>query len=200
MGQTVLNAVLVILALIGGIATLIQLGIWFRQWSGSRVHRITDFERHAMRLRENIKKSGFQPTFVLGIGRGGAFVAGWLAGNLGSLPIEVIDRAHSRKAGLAPTFDHGERKIALLREVHGDNAKVLVVEGADVTSRTFTKFREVVATAAPGWDCKYGALYTMAHNRAGLDFVAKRLRFVPKAFPWKRAPENFQSHEAEKGD
>ena len=183
-----------IFAVVGGIVTIIQLFIWLRDWAASRVDKIADVERYALGLIDDIRKENFRPTFVLGIGRSGAFLAGWLAGNLGSLPIEVIDRVHARKGGAAPEFNNMERKIQLLIDIYGADAKVLVVEAADITGRTFTKFRELTASLTPNWDCKYCAIYTMAHLNSDIDFIAKRLKAVPKRLPWHRTPEYFQSH------
>ena len=187
--MSVLNAVLAFLAVLGGIASTLQLRIWLRQWQESRIDQFASIERHGIRLLQRIKASGFRPDFVLGLGRSGAFVGGWLAGNLGSVPIEVIDRFHRGQSTEPMEFPHLHERLALLRKIHGDNAKVLVVEGATTRGGTFHHFQLLRQPIVPLWDCKFSVLYEVDTVDFHTDFVAKVLPKAPARYPWHKTAE-----------
>ncbi|MBS0385298.1 MAG: hypothetical protein JSS00_08105 [Proteobacteria bacterium] len=199
--QFVLPALTVIGALAtiaGGVVAIVQLRIWLRNASESRIDRFVDIERHGLRLRTTIKRSGFEPAFVLGIGRSGAFLAGWLAGNLGSLRVEVMDRIHSREAGHLPYYPEAAERLEFLKRIHGDSAKVLIVEGASATGRSIAEMRALLKSNAPNWNCRFAVLYDVLAGNSGVDFSAREIKTAPRLFPWHKSDDYFQSTDAKK--
>ena len=174
-----------ILAVLGGIAALIQLRLWIRNWQDSRVDQFASIERHALKLLEQIEESRFTPAVVLGIGRSGALVGGWLAGNLGTLPIEVIDRMHQVSSDPVD-YPNLQAKIDLMISIYGASAHVLVVEGAATRGNSFISFERSRRLIAPDWSCKYAVLYEVETNISHIDFAAKRLSRTPGKYPWHK--------------
>jgi hypoxanthine phosphoribosyltransferase len=52
-------------------------------------------------LLDDMRTRDYSPDLVLGVGRGGAILAGMLAGNLGHLPLAVVDTILDRSAGIS---------------------------------------------------------------------------------------------------
>jgi uncharacterized protein len=80
-------------------------------------------EKLLKQMIRDIDRSKFEPDLVIGIGRGGAIVAGMLAGNLGNIPLYVIDTFMAKQNGI---------KKAHLRNTEGvpdiqDRSVLLVV-------------------------------------------------------------------------
>jgi len=182
--MSLFNVGLTLLAIIGGVASIIQIRIWILNWQDSRIDKFASVERHGLKLLEQVEADDFQPDFVLGIGRGGAFLAGWIAGNLGSVCIEVIDRRHQEQSTEPVDFPYLEEKIALLRKIHGEGAKVLVVEAAATRGNTFISFERARLRLAPDWVCRYAVLYEVDTNIARIDFLGRRLARTPPRYPW----------------
>lgn len=174
----------IIAALIGVIVGIIQLIKWYRERQEERIDTFALVEKYAIRLLEKIEADKFAPDFVLGLGRSGAFLGGWLAGNLGSIPIEVVDRIHGIGDTTLMKIPHGEHKIRLLKKIYGANAKVLVVEAATTRGTTFYQFQEVRGRIAPEWQCKFCVLYEVKSNWFPVDFVGKQIKQVPRRYAW----------------
>lgn len=58
-----------------------------------------EVEKLVLRLIDLVEHDDFSPDLVLGVGRGGAIVAGMLAGNMGQLPLVCIDTSSTRDSG-----------------------------------------------------------------------------------------------------
>jgi|SRR5580658_3811419 hypoxanthine phosphoribosyltransferase len=175
-----------IAGVVGGLAAIFQFAIWTGQWLDSRLYGFSAVERHGVTLLDKIRQSSFKPDFVLGIGRSGAFLGGWLAGNLGSWPIEAIERFHSDDAMHPIDYPGGEGKIAYLKSVFGEDAKVLIVEGATTTGNTLRQCAILIQTCAPKWDCRYCVLYEVEVNKFPVNYVGRRLKKPPFRYPWHK--------------
>ncbi len=175
---------LIILGIIGGVVSLIQLALWAFSWRENRIDKFDRIERHGVKLLDQIKESDFKPDFVLGLGRSGALMGGWLAGNLGSVAIEVIDRVHQDQLSKTMTFPHIEEKLRLLKAIYGDSACVLVVEGAVTRGGTFQQFEILRKSLAPEWKCEYCALYEVDTSAFTSTFVGRYLKKAPTRYPW----------------
>lgn len=189
--MTWINAVSWMFAILGAGATLYQCIIWWKEWSSKRIDHFGAIERHGVEVMNKVKRAGFRPDFVLGLGRSGAFLGGWLAGNLGSVRIEVIDRIHKEGNSQLMEFPNVEERMSMLKAVYGDTAKVLVVEGATTRGTTFYHFESYRAAMASQWECKYCVIYEVDTNMFQIDFVGKRLRAAPERYPW-HATEDWQ--------
>jgi hypoxanthine phosphoribosyltransferase len=180
------NVLVIAITLLGAVIGVIQLRKWYVEYEERRVDNFASVEKDAIRLLEKIEASNFQPHFVLCLGRSGAFLGGWLAGNLGSLPIELLDRHFLENDSTMMSFPNAEAKIKLMEKLYPRDAQVLVVEGATTTGTTFFEFQKLRKKAAPNWQCKSCVLYEVKSNRYALDFVAKRIKEVPHGYAWHR--------------
>lgn len=176
------------LAALGSVVAVVQLRLWLRNWGDGRIDTFESVERNSLKLLAQIEAQGFRPDFVLGIGRSGAFLAGWLAGNLGTVSIEVVDRKHGTVPTQIVEYPHIEERLALLEQLYGKKARVLVVEGAATRGNSFIEFENLRRRHANEWDCRYAVLYEVDTNVATIHFVAKRLGRAPKRYPWHKTP------------
>jgi hypoxanthine phosphoribosyltransferase len=177
------------LAVLGGVVAVNQCRIWWDDWHKSRIDRFSAIERHGLEVMNRIKRAGYVPDVVLGLGRSGAFLGGWLAGNLGSLRIEVIDRVHKEGNVQLMDFPQMRERLEFLKEAYGPKANVLVVEGATTRGTTFYQFEQVRASVVPDWNCKFCVLYEVDTNMFEIDFVGKRLKSAPLRYPWHATEE-----------
>lgn len=179
-----MELILILLALIGGAASIWQIYEWVKRWRDNRIDNFASIERHGIRLLDQIVGSGFQPQLVVGIGRGGGFVGGWLAGNLGSVPFEVVERSHSRDSVNPVAFPHVETKMAYLRESYGESVTALIVEAATTRGTTLREFERLRLKHLPEWSCSYAVLFTNRAVDFPIAFSAKTLERTPDRYPW----------------
>ncbi|HSR93038.1 MAG TPA: hypothetical protein VLK88_17160 [Gemmatimonadales bacterium] len=132
-----------------------------------------------------IEASGWRPDLVLGLGRSGAIWGGWLAGNLGSLPIAAIDiHYHEAQSGRIVTFPAGVQVLAALREFYGNTLKVLAVEGATSTGQSILEFITQFKQNLIGWEIRFAVLYKNRTVATRIDFAGEHLEPWPKNLPW----------------
>lgn len=179
-----MELILIALAIIGGAVSIWQAYIWIKHWQENRIDNFASIERHGVRLLDQIVGSGFQPQVVIGIGRGGGFLGGWLAGNLGSVAFEVVERAHTGDAVNPVAFPHAEAKMAYLRQSYGDTVKALIVEAATTRGTTLREFERLRTQHLPGWSCDYAVLFTNRAVDFPIAFSAKTLERTPDRYPW----------------
>jgi hypoxanthine phosphoribosyltransferase len=179
-----LEIVFLIFGVIGFVVGVIQLPLWYREWQRNRTDSFSAIERHGIQLLRKIRQSGYKPDFVLGLGRSGALIGGWLAGNLGSIRIEVIDRVHKEGKAQSMEFPHIDKRLQLLSAIYGQTAQVLVVEGATTRGTTFQEFETIRHAVLPKWDCRFCVVYEIDTNLFEMDFVGKRLPRAPESYPW----------------
>ncbi len=172
--------------IIGGLISLWQGMLWYLEWQESRIDTLASVDSNGLRLIEQIRRVGFQPDVVIGIGRSGAFLGGWIAGNLGSLPIDIVDRHHTDDPSNPANYTGIEQRIGLLRTLYGDTAKALIVEGATTSGVSLQQCSKHLKTFAPGWTCKYAVLYEVETSKFPTDFVARRIKRAPRRYPWHK--------------
>ncbi len=177
------------LAILGALASLsglvIVVAYYWRLWSWKRQVTWDDALRVAEELLGNIEGSGWKADLVIGLGRSGGIWGGWLAGNLGSLPLAVIDLVYEETSGgRTVRFPGGREVLSYLRESHPGRCNVLVVEGASSTGQTPHEFREEFASEISNWDVKFGVLYKNPTVAVEIAFVGKDLEPWPRRFPW----------------
>lgn len=184
----IVQAIFAVIGFIAAVLGIIQYRI-LRQWK----RKIT-WDK-ALRVARNLwdqivagmldTGDEFKPDLVIGLGRSGGLWGGWLAGNLGSLPLVVVDIKYEKTAqGLQVSFPGGEEMLSLIRKQYGDDLHVLIVEGASSTGRTPLEFQSQFEEQLSGWTCKLAVLYQSVTSTANIDFVGERLEHWPGKFPW----------------
>lgn len=115
-------------------------------------------------LIQQLNDDGYQPDMIVGIGRGGAIVGGMLAGNLGHVPLFVLDTIvdhsnHERSArlrypGLCPHLLH-LRILLVVGELYtGEDlrvAKHFIEEKAPAELRTLSLYSHPASTIRPDY-------------------------------------------------
>jgi len=177
---------LLIFGLIGGIISVKQLIDWWREYQEKRIDSFESIERNAIKLIEKVQADGFTPQLVIGIGRSGAFLGGWIAGNLGSIPIQVIDRSFKKEEGTTVEYLNCDQILAMLRIQFGKTARVLVVEGASTTGSSLAAFSKIRKKEVPDWDCRYAVLYEVESTKFACQYVALRISKTPERYPWHK--------------
>lgn len=94
---------------------------------------VQDRDRLTWRVTENcmkdiigqMRRKNYKPDMVIGVGRGGAIVGGMLAGNLGHVPLFVIDTELDRSGGMSKAT---VRNQTCFPDVHGQSVLVCVGE------------------------------------------------------------------------
>ena len=180
-----------ILSVIGAIASVsgavISAAYYFHVWRWKRQLTWDDALRVAEQLLQQIEGSDWKPDIVIGLGRSGGIWGGWLAGNLGSLPLGVIDVTYEETpvGGRSVAFPGGWQVLSSLKETYPDDRNVLVVEGASSTGQTPREFRQELISKIPDWDVKLAVLYKNPTVAERIDFVGKAdLEPWPTRFPW----------------
>ena len=179
-----------VLAVVGGLASLAALLVTVIQYVRWRAWRrkLTwdDVLRVAEQVLDQIEQGTWKPDVVIGLGRSGGIWGGWLAGNLGSLPLAVVDISYDPSpSGMNVTFPGGADVLTSIRRSRGEHLKVLVVEGATSRGQTPQEFFRSFATELDGWDTRLGVLYKNPASTAVVDFVGSHdLEPWPQRFPW----------------
>jgi hypoxanthine phosphoribosyltransferase len=189
----ILNWALLLFGLVGGIISIKQLADWLHEYRENRIDTFQSIERNAVKLIEKIQADGFNPQLVLGIGRSGALLGGWIAGNLGSIPIQVIDRAFKEEEGTTVEYPYATEIFAMLRRKYGEGTRVLVVEGASTTGSSLITFSKIRKQEVPDWNCRYAVLYEVESTRFPCQYVALHINRAPKRYPWHKTV-HYASH------
>ena len=142
--------------------------------------------RAAEDLLQRIEQDSWKPHLVMGLGRSGALWAGWLAGNLGSLPIAVIDRKYIVENNVRTlSFPAVAQTIKALKEIYGENPQILIVEGSSTSGQPFVEVKKQFTRLWPKADVKFAALYANRASPFKVDYAARLdIKPYPEAFPW----------------
>ncbi|HZI36809.1 MAG TPA: phosphoribosyltransferase family protein [Acidimicrobiia bacterium] len=174
-----------VLTVIGAVSTLLGFAKSVQLWVWKRKLTWNDALRTAEKLLADIQKDDWNPDLVIGLGRSGGIWGGWLAGNLGSLPLGLIDDRYGQGAGgLEVSFPSGSEVLLALRREHPERTRVLIVEGATSSGKTLDAFLTFFAPELQGWDVRLAVLYQSALSTANVHFVGERLERWPEKFPW----------------
>ncbi|MCX5800882.1 MAG: histidine phosphatase family protein [Candidatus Eisenbacteria bacterium] len=91
MTMTVIQIAALILGTIGALASA-----WYLYERFFPLRRLSwrSAQNAALRISEQMKQAGYDPTLIVGIGRGGAIMGALISGSLGHRPLLVIDRKY----------------------------------------------------------------------------------------------------------
>lgn len=180
------------LGIVSGLISVFGVGfVAYRYWARKRAAlSMQSAVRRAERMLEAMQRDRFAPAAVLGLGRSGALWGGWFAGNLGSLPIHVVNRHFEvTQTGRRVVLEECEPLLRQLRRKYGDGASFLVVEGATTTGNAFLDFETCLARAYPTADVRTASLYVQTGTIRVPDYAGdEALAPWPEKFPWHHSP------------
>lgn len=180
------------LTIVSGILTIIAVGYPVGRFFYKRhtALSMTTAVKRARTVLEKIQRDGWQPTAVIALGRSGAIWGGWFAGNLGSLPIYVINRHFEvNPSGRRLVLDDCDQVLKQLRKKYGDGARFLVVEGATTTGNAFLDFEACARRSFPTAEHRTASLYVQ-RGTISVPYYAgdEALAPWPDRFPWHDSP------------
>ena len=123
------------------------------------------FRNGVKKIEGLIQRDGYRPDVVVGIGRGGAIFAGWLAGNL-TLPVAIVNWRGWRQDNVRNV--EVDISVASL-DVKGKS--VLIAESRAKTGETCKKVKEYIESLGPR-DVSIAALYREANSQIKPDYCA----------------------------
>jgi uncharacterized protein len=135
------------------------------------------------KLISKIKASGYSPDLVVGLGRSGAVLGGILAGNLGVLPITVVDR----------TYEWVDERTRVVKPVSFvgkgilKGKKILLVDAAPHTGETCRAIKNELQKALPA-DIKIASLFKYKYTVQVPDYYVDEIQKVRK-MPWRFSSE-----------
>lgn len=128
-------------------------------------------------LKVQMNDENFQPTLIIGIGRGGAIVGSLLSGSMGHCPLIVIDRKYSV----------GRMRNAELYEkikIETGLEKVLLVSGDVVSGDTISTYFDYFKKNLNAEDVKTAGLWVYNHSRFAVDFCGIKSKGERLRMPW----------------
>lgn len=173
------------LSILGGLTTIIAIYAAIRTRFFSKLNWRRTFTA-ATNLLNTIEQDSWKPQIIVGLGRSGAIWAGWLAGNLGSLPVIVIDRQF-RVDGNVRHLDllGGTTLIRLLKRLHPSTRCILAVEGATSSGLPFLCFSDLLKKEWPECSVRFASIYVNKAAPVHVDYAGVRdLEPWPDEFPW----------------
>jgi hypoxanthine phosphoribosyltransferase len=147
----------------------------------------------AKKLIRKIRESGYTPDIVVGLGRSGAVLGGLLAGNLGVLPITVVDRTYE----WIDDKTRAVRPISFIAKGVFRGKKILLVDAAPHTGETCRAIKDELLKASPA-DLRIASLFKYTYTIQIPDFYIDEVQKVRK-MPWRFSNEyreDFASRES----
>jgi hypoxanthine phosphoribosyltransferase len=135
-------------------------------------------EKLVREMIDDMQSRSYKPELVLGVGRGGAILAGMLAGNLGHLPLAVMDTVLEHPDGVSRVefrFPH------CCPDLKGK--RVLVVVGELYSGEDLRHAIDYVRTCEPA-EIKTASLLTHPAASVRPDFVGLNSG-KPLSAPWR---------------
>lgn len=131
--MTIVNILIAVLSVIASLIAVWQFSIYLKDRD-----RITwrVVEKSMRTVITTMHRANYRPDMIIGVGRGGAIVAGMLAGNLGHVPLFVVDteldrttravRANIRFPNLLPDVSGKSVAIVVGELYSGEDLKTVV--------------------------------------------------------------------------
>jgi len=141
-----------------------------------------DFLASIRTLAAQIKESGWQPSFIIGVGRGGLVPSTFLS-HATDWPMLSVDYSAQ-----VPGFS--DEPLARLSQMAADGERLLFVDDINDTGRTIRHLRELLAVASPPeGSIRFAMLIDNVRSMERIDYQARTIdRAVTKdwfVFPWE---------------
>jgi len=177
------TVVLNILAIVGTLSSIYTAFIVIRDKLG--YYSWWSIESRSKYLIRKIKEEDYKPDMIIGLGRSGAILGGILSGNLGIIPITVVDRLYSWNQRNARTI---EVLNFLQSEIISDK-RILLVDAAPHTAETAKVIEESLLGMNPT-EVRVASLYRTRNMLRIPDYYVKYEKQAKK-MPW-RFSEDFR--------
>jgi hypoxanthine phosphoribosyltransferase len=143
-------------------------------------------EKLVRKLIADIHHRDYAPDLVLGVGRGGAILAGMLAGNLGDVPLAVVDTIIDHSTGTSSAKIRFPASCPPLRD-----KSVLIVVGELYSGEDLRQGIEFAKRRHP---CEIRTATLLTHHAASVrpDFVGQETD-KPLTAPW-RLTDHYKEH------
>jgi hypoxanthine phosphoribosyltransferase len=140
-----------------------------------------DVEKGVDKIVEDMKKDGFEPDLVIGIGRSGGIIGGLIAGYLKAKPFRVINwnYAEVEKNGVKIRTHKHDKAI----EIEEENKNILLVEGATTTGETPNKALDFFEKKFPGKVFRFAVLVRARSSTGRIKYCAYKVSNI-KILPW----------------
>ena len=143
----------------------------------ARTSSWTKVKKLTMKLIEQIRNDGYEPDCIIGVGRGGAIVAGLISGNMGGVALYVVDTILSKTKGVT--------SVDVRYDCFPDlkDQRVLLVVGEVYSGKDLTQAMEFVRTKEVG---SYKTLSMYYHPASVIrpDFIGIETS-KPLSAPWR---------------
>lgn len=139
-----------------------------------------DITNGALDLKQQIHNSGYMPTMLVGIGRGGAIISSLLSGclrNGSHVPFIALERKYDNIKGM--------KKASLFEDVDfsKDLDRVILVAGDLVTGETARVFYEFLQTKGAK-EVKFLVFVMVTTSNMKPDYFYKKTNIGKFKFPW----------------
>ena len=172
--KLILEVVTYLLSTLGGVVSVITIYTWIKP---NRKVSWKKVEKGIKQLKEDLIRSNYYPTLIVGIGRGGSITGALLSGTLGNIPIIVIDRVYDwtdkeRKEGFC-------EKIRLKKNIE----RVLLVAGELHTGNTARQYTSYFENMGAG-EIKMLAFMKEPYSTFKPDYHYLESNKTNMRFPW----------------
>lgn len=190
------DGLFLLFALVGFVGSIVTIGTWaarqvnplrsiaqgFIDRTASELNWTQALESAEEVLQQLEADSDWEPDVVIGIGRSGAIWAGWLAGNLGSKPVAVVDAVYEvEETGVQTRLPGLAESLAAIAPTP---VSILLVEGATARGSSFASFLTSLETMAGDRDVRLATLYRATTCLVQVNYVGEVLEAWPERFPW----------------
>lgn len=173
--MTVLNVLIAVLSVAGSLIAIWQFSIYIQDRDRLTWRQV---EKCMRTVLTTMNRANFKTDLIVGVGRGGAIVGGMLAGNLGHIPLFVVDTELDRTTRAVKCVI---RFPGLLPDVSGK--RVTVVVGELYSGEDLRTVADLVESHGPA---EIVTMSLFSHPAASItpDYLGKQTR-RPLDAPWR---------------
>ncbi len=167
-----------VIGAIGLASSIVGIGYFAADIHNKRNFGWKHVEKLLKQMIRDIDRAKFDPDIVVGLGRGGAILAGILAGNLGHIPLYVIDTYSEKRSGIKEVR---LRNTEFFPDIAGQ--RVLLVVGELYTGEDLRRGIEFIESRGAG-DLRTMSLLTHPTASVMPDFYGIETA-KPLTAPWR---------------
>ena len=172
---TIIKAASLVISSIAGLFTIFMSVRLIRERNRISWRRVESATR---KLLKEIQASSFTPDVVIGVGRGGAILGGMLAGNLGHLPLFVVDTVLDKTDGLSAAHIRYPDTLPSLR-----GKSLLLAVGELYSGQDLRAGLELAKSKGPRV-VKTASLFSHPASSIRPDFIGHETK-QPLSAPWR---------------